>query len=156
VKSDRGEAYGNGSPDIERQLKQLDPRPVPPGLCERMLGSATEAGKNTALSPRMRVAAVALTILLVAALGINLFIGGQEKARLAILLEGPALSVPAGPEASLIWTELAADLGDIDRCRRVGLALSRSRGRGDPRKALLEARDRLKGMIEHEDPENIL
>jgi hypothetical protein len=141
--------------DVERDLERLVVRPAPPGARERALAAAREARKNTALSPQLRIAAVVFSIVIVAALGIDLFIGGQEAARLATLLEGPGLSVSTGQENGLLWAELAADLGDTNRFQRMELALFRSWNRPDHRKALFEARDRLKGMIEHEDPDII-
>ena len=145
----------NDLDDFENDLRRIVPRPAPPGLRERVLGSAFEVCKNAALTSRMRVMAFVFSILIVAVLGTELFMGGRETARLAAFIEGPGFSVPTEPEAGLLWPELAADLGDIDRFQRMGLALCRSWGRPDSRKALLEVRDRRKGMIDHEDPENI-
>jgi len=141
--------------DIERDLGRLVARPVPDKLRERVLGSALEARKNAAMTPRMRVMAVVFSILIVAVLGIDLFLGEHEAARLAALIDGPGLSMPTGQEAGLLWSELGVDLGDSDKFRRAGIALSRLKDRDDSRKALLEARDWLKGMIDHEDPEDI-
>lgn len=136
--------------DIEGALGQLRPQAIPPRLSGRVLGAAFEARKNAVLTPRMRIAAVACAILIVAVLGADRLVGRRQAAGMAALLDGPGVSILAGQDVAAFWAELGADLGDSDRFQRVEIALSRLKERDDRRKAMLEQRDRLKGMIEHE------
>ena len=142
--------------DVERDLERLVPAPVADGLRERVLGSAREARKNAAMTPRMRAMAAVFSILIVAVLGIDLFLGQHEAARRTALIDGPGISTPTGQEAGLLWSELGVDLGESDRFRQAGGALSRLKDRDDSRKALMKMRDLLKGMIDHENPEDII
>jgi hypothetical protein len=140
--------------DIERSLGQLVPKPAPPGLRERVLDSAIEVRKNAAMTPRMRTVAVVCSILIVAVLGVDPLISRHEAARMAALLDGPGVSAPIEEEVRLLWAEVGGDLGDLDKFCKEGILLSRLGSRGGSREAFLEARDWLKGMIDHEDPEN--
>jgi hypothetical protein len=140
--------------DIERSLGQLVPKPAPSGLRERVLDSALESRRNAPFTLRMRaVAGVCFVLTSLAMIG-DAVISKRQSGRIAALLGGPGVSKPAGEEARLLWAELGSDLGDLDKLRREGIALSRLGSRHDSRWAFIEARDRLKGMIDHEDPEN--
>jgi hypothetical protein len=141
--------------DIEGALGRLVPQATPPRLGGRVLGAALEARKNAVLTPRMRIAAVACAILIVAVLGADRLVGRRQAAQMATLLDGPGVSNLAGQDVAALWAELGADLGDSDRFQRVGIALSRLKERDGPRKVMLEQRDQLKGMIDHEIPEDI-
>lgn len=140
--------------NIEKSLERLAPKATPPGLRQRVMTSALDARKNAAMTPRMRVVAVVFSTLLVAVVGIDPLIRRYESSQMAALLDGRGVSNPAGEEARLLWAELGSDLGDLDKLRREGIVLSRLGSRHDSPWAFFEARDRLKGMIDHEDPEN--
>jgi hypothetical protein len=140
--------------DIEKSLGRLVPRGIPPDLGRRIIGHARDARKNAVMTPRMRIVAVVCTVLIGAVLGTDPLLGRHESARIAALLGSPGVSNPAGEEIRLLWAELGADLGDFDKLRREGIVLSRMGSRNDPPWAYFEAQDRLKGMIDHEDPEN--
>jgi hypothetical protein len=140
--------------DIEKSLARLVLRATPPGLHERIVARAFEARENAVVTPRMRaVAGVCLVLTSLAMIG-DAVISKRQSGRITALLGGPGVSKPAGEEARLLWAELGSDLGDLDKLRREGIALSLLGSRHDSRWAFIEARDRLKGMIDHEDPEN--
>ena len=140
--------------DIEQSLGRLVPKPAPSGLRERVLDSALESRRNAALTPRMRaVAAVCFVLTSLVLIG-DAVVSKRQSGRITALLGGPGVSKPAVDEARLLWAELGSDLGDLDKLRREGIALSRSGSRDDSLRALFKARDELKGMIDHEDPEN--
>jgi hypothetical protein len=145
---------GKDPDDIEKALERLTPLAVPPGLGRRIVARAREARKNAAMTPRMRIAAVVCSILIIAVLGADSLLGRHESARIAALLDGPGVSASAGEDVRLQWAEIGGDLGDLDKFRREGILLSRLGSRGGSGRAYLEARDWLKGMIDHEDPEN--
>lgn len=143
-----------GPDDIEKSLARLVPRATPPGLGLQVIARALDSRKNAVLTPRMRAVALVWAVLtLVAVIG-DAVVSKRQSGRIAALLGGPGVSKPAGEEARLLWAEIGSDLGDLDKFRREGIALSRLGSRHDSRWAFIEARDRLKGMIDHEDPEN--
>lgn len=144
----------DGQNDIERSLGQLSPKPSFPGLRQRILASALESRKDVACTPRMRVVAVVCVTLTSLVLIGDAVVSKRQSGRIAALLGGPGASAPAEKEARLLWAELGADLGDLEIFCREGIVLSRLGSRDDSRWAFFEARDRLKGMIDHEDPEN--
>jgi hypothetical protein len=145
---------GRDSDDIEKSLDQLVQLAVPPGLGGRVVGRALEARKNAAMTPRMRIVAVVCSILIIAVLGADSLLGRHESARIAALLGGPGVSAPVEEDVRLLWGEVGGDLGDLDKLRKEGILLSRLGSRGGAGRAYLEARDWLKGMFDHEDPEN--
>ncbi|OGD21709.1 MAG: hypothetical protein A2Y70_03630 [Candidatus Aminicenantes bacterium RBG_13_64_14] len=140
--------------DIERSLGQLVPKSASPGLRERVLDSAFEARKYAALTPRMRLVAVVCSILIVAVLGADSLLGRHESAQIAALLDDPGVLAQVEEDVRLLWAEVGGDLGELDKFRREGIFLSRLGSRGGSGWAYLEARDWLKGMFDHEDPEN--
>lgn len=145
---------GNDLDDIEKSLARLVPKPGPHGLRQRIIGHALKARKKAVVTPRMRaLAAICLVLTSIVMVG-DAVVSKWQSGRIAALLGGPVVSKPAGDEARLLWVELGADLGDFDKFRREGIALSRLRSRDDSRYAFFETRDWLKGMIDHEDPEN--
>ena len=68
MKDDRSEATDYGAPDIEAELGRLTPVPVPSGLRQRVMDRAREYRGKALLSPGMRIAAVACSVLIVALL----------------------------------------------------------------------------------------
>ena len=140
--------------DIEESLKRIVPKPAPPGLRQRVLASALESRKDAALTPRMRIAAIVCSILIVAVLGADSLLGRHESAQIAALLDDPGVLAQVEEDVRLLWAEVGGDLGELDKFRREGIFLSRLGSRGGSGWAYLEARDWLKGMFDHEDPEN--
>ncbi len=140
--------------DIERSLARLAPKAIPPGLGQRVMASVLESRKNAVWTPRMRaVAAICLVSASIAMAG-DAVISKRQSGRIAALLGGPGVSNPAGEEIGLLWAELGSDLGDLDKLRREGILFSHLGGRHGSLGAYFEAQARLKGMIDHEDPEN--
>jgi hypothetical protein len=140
--------------DVKRSLERLVPRGVPPDLGRRVVGRALEARKNAAMTPRMRIIAAVCAVLIGAVLGADPLLGRRESARIAALLGGPGVSPPVGEDVRLLWAEVGGDLGDLDKFLGERVVLSRLGSRGGAGRAYFEVQDRLKGMIDHEDPEN--
>ena len=146
MKVDRRTAPGSGPSDIERELNQLDAAPVLPGLRGRVLGRARESRANAALTPGMRILALACSALIVAVLAVDPLVGRREAARLEGLRGGPGVTEPKGPESDpVFWAELGVGARDMDRALGRGIVKPGSK-----------AKDRLKGTIDHEDPESII
>ena len=156
MKDDKVNEIARGQADTEGELRRLVPSSVPPGMRRRVLDRALDSRKNAAVTPRLRSAALVWAVLaLVAVIGDAVISKGQSE-RLAAFLGGPGISTPAGAEEEgrRLWAEVGGDLGDLDKLRMTGIVLSRLGSRHESRWASFEARDRLKGMIDHEDPEN--
>jgi len=154
VKDDKEKEIARGPADTEGELRRLVPSTVPLGMRRRVLDSALNARLNAVLTPGMRALAVACTIVIVAALAIEPLVGRHEAARMTALLDGRGVSNQAGEEARLLWAEVGGDLADPDKFRMAVIVFSRLGSRHESRPAFFEARDRWKGMIDHEDPEN--
>jgi hypothetical protein len=140
--------------DIGESLGRLVPLPVPSGLRRRIMASVLESRKNAVLTPRMRVIATICLVLASMAMAWDAVISKRQSGRIAALLGGPGVSNPAGEEIGLLWAELGSDLGDLDKLRREGILFSCLGSRHGSPGAYFKAQDRLKGMIDHEDPEN--
>jgi hypothetical protein len=148
---EQGDRRSNG---IEKELARLVPKGGPPGLRQRVVGRAREAGKNTLLTPRLRAAAVACLVLIVALLGAEPFMRRSELGRMAALLGARDVVPAAGAEA----TELAEIIGT--RGREAGLMgqarfLALASDRGDRERSIIDAKERLKGWLENEVPEDL-
>lgn len=106
-------------PEIDKELGRLVPKPMPPGLRERVLRPALQARRKAALSPGMKWAAAVGLAVIAAVLMIDPVVGGWESARLAALLDGR----PAGPAAGEAAIELAETAGltarEADRLARL-------------------------------------
>jgi hypothetical protein len=140
--------------DIGESLVRLVPLPVPSGLRQQIMASVLESRKNALLTPRvMGIATICLVLASIAMIG-DAIVSKQQSGRMAALLGGPGVSNPAGEDIRLLWAELGSDLGDLDKLRREGIVHSRLWSRHDSPWAYFETQDRLKGMIDHEDPEN--
>ena len=145
----------NGADEIERSLRALALKPAPPGLRHRVLDSAVKARKNAPLTAGMRIAAAVCSALIVGALGIDRHLEIREAARLTALVGGPEAATPAGQDPfDSLWAELGLDWGDVEKPWRREMTLSRLRDRTGSRPALSEIRELVKGMIDHDDPEN--
>lgn len=145
----------NDGAEIERSLKGLALKKEPPGLRRRVLDSAVMARRNAPLTADMGIAAAICAALIVGALGIDQYLENRAAARLAALVGGPAVSAPAGQEAhGHLWAELGMDVGGVESPWRREIALSRMRDRTESPRALSEIHNFVKGMIDHDDPEN--
>lgn len=156
MKVDRRTALGRGPSDIEWELGRLDAAPVAPGLRGRILGRAREVRAAAALTPRMRILALACAALIVAALAVDPLVGRLEAARLEGLLGVPGVPEPKGPGSDPLWAELGLDAGGIDKALGGGIVKLRSKGREASLRDYRRAMDRMKGTIDHEDPESII
>ena len=142
------------SGDIERSLERLAPKAIPAGLRQRGMDSALETGRDVAMTPRRRASAAGWLILTTMVMIGDAVSSKRQFGRISALLGGPGVSNPAGEEIGLLWAELGSDLGDLDKLSREGIIFSRLGSRRGSPWAYFEAQDRLKGMIDHEDPEN--
>lgn len=140
--------------DIERALARLAPKAIPAGLGQRVMASVLESRKNAVWTPRMRAVATICLVLASIAMAGDAVISKRQSGRIAALLGGPGVSNPAGEEIRLLRAELGSDLGDLDKLLREGIFFSRLGSRRGSPWAYFEAQDRLKGLIDHEDPEN--
>ena len=155
MKDDRTAAIGGGPPEVELELGRLAAAPVPTGLRRRVLDRALESRENAVLTPGMRVLAIACSALIVAALVIDPLIVRRETARMAALLGAPGITEPMARESDSLWAELGVDTGDIDRILLKGIVVSGAKGRESYLRDHLHARDRLKGMIDYENAEDL-
>jgi len=144
---------GKDMDEIERSLARLVPRSAPPDLGRRVVARALDSRKNAAVSPRMRaVAGLCFVLTSIVVIG-DAVISKWQSGRIGVLRGGPGVSEPGGEEADLLWAEVGGELGDLDKFRKEGLVFSRLGSLGGSSRAYLEARDWLKGTIDHEDPE---
>jgi hypothetical protein len=150
-----GQRDDRGQTEMEKLLGRLVPDPAPPGLRERVLGAAVGARRSAALAPWMRMSAAACSVVIVAVLGIDPLVGRRETVRLAAFLGVPGTTEPMARESDSLWAELGVDTGDIDRILLRGIVVSGAKGRESYLKDHLHARDRLKGMIDYENAEDL-
>ena len=140
--------------EIERDLERLRAKPMPSGLRERVLDSALKARERTVLTPRLRVAAAACSILIVAVLGADRLLGRREAFRLTALLDGRPTAGTAREETSEL-EELLGGLGS-EADMIAGLqARTVDAVRGDGERRFNEARKMLEGWLKNETFENI-
>jgi hypothetical protein len=147
---------GKDLDDVERSLARLAPKAVPPGLRQRVMASVLEARENAVLTPRMRAFGLAWAVVAFVAVTGDAVVSNWQSRQIAASLGGPGVSAPAEgqEEFRLQWAEVGGDLGDLDKFLREGIVQSRLGSRGGSGRGYLEAREWLKGMIDHEDPEN--
>ena len=106
-----------GSPDIEGDLGRLTPAPVPPGLRGRVMERAAQTRRNTRLlTPRLRIAAVACSVLIVVVLGGEPLLGKLEAMQIAAL----ASIVGPGSPGSGDDDDGSIRAGGLDGYRRGG------------------------------------
>ena len=140
--------------DMERELARLVSKPMPSGLRGRVLASAREARERAVPAPRLRVVAVACSILLAAVLGADRLVGRHEASRLAALLDGRP-TAGAVREGTLDLEELLGGLGsEADMIARLQ-AMAASAVRKDAGRRFGEARKMLEGWLKNETFENI-
>jgi hypothetical protein len=118
----------NDEDEIEKRFAQLVPQAAPPGLRERVLGSALKARGEAALTLGLRLAAAACVILILAALGVGPLAGNREAARLAALCDGRPEEGPAVPKAGELAEMAGLESAEAERLvRRLALASSAER-----------------------------
>lgn len=152
MKDDRKDAIGGGPPDVERELGRLAAAPVPAGLRRRVLDRALKSRASAALTPGMRMLAVACSVMIVGLVAADPLIGRHEAARLAAVLDGRS---PVGPTASPApeLAEALTGFGQVNMLARFR-ALATSVARADRPTHILRVRERLKGWLNNEDLED--
>jgi hypothetical protein len=139
--------------DIEHALGRLAKTPVPPGLRARVLGQAAAERRSAALSPGLRFTTAGCSLLIAAVLVLDPLAARREAARLASLLDGRAAAAEAYGPASELALELDIGASAAERLAHLqALASSRS-GKEIPEK-FFQAREWLKGWLDHETSEN--
>ncbi len=153
-RDDRGrDGYEADAAVVEQELRRLVPAPVPPGLRQRVLNRAELARRNVMLSPGMRIAAAACSLLIAAVLVIDPFVARLEAVRLTALLDGRNAATPAKELASELAEALdgkASEVGSLARLR----AAVESAGSKDTIRRAIEARERQKGWFSDETSED--
>ena len=144
----------NSEDDIERQLNRLAPRPVPPGLRERVLSSALEARRNTALTPRLRAMVVVCAALMAALLGIGPLVERQASARLTAVLDGRPSADAAVMKSADLAELTGLEAADAERMVKL-LALASSAESEKRQNRLDEALRGPKGWSDYETYENL-
>ena len=140
--------------EIERDLERLRAKPMPSGLRERVLDSALKARERTVLTPRLRAAAVACSILIVAILGAERLLGRREASRLTALLDGRPTAGTAREGAFDLGELLGGQGSEAEMMARLQAMASSVVGRDGGRR-FVEARKRLEGWLKNETFENI-
>ena len=143
-----------GEDDIERQLNRLAPRPIPPGLRGRVLSSALEARRNTALTPRLRAMAVVCAALIAVLLGIGPLVERQASARLTAVLDGRPSADAAVMKSADLAELTGLEAADAERMVKL-LALSSSAESEKRQNRLDEALRGPKGWSDYETYENL-
>ena len=141
----------NDPQDIEKTLLSLSPKPVPQGLRERVLDSALEKRRDLVMTPWMRaVAGVCAALIAVAVLG-DAAVTRAQNDTLRALLNGRGVSRPAVEDAGPFLAEIFGEVGDRERAGLERVALARPATRSVSLQDIEEARERLKGWLDHED-----
>ena len=144
----------NSEDDIERQLNRLAPRPIPPGLRERVLSSALEARRNSALTPRLRAMAVVCAALIAVLLGIGPLVERQASARLTAVLDGRPSADAAVMKSADLAELTGLEAADAERMVKL-LALASSAESEKRQNRLDEALRGPKGWSDYETYENL-
>ncbi len=138
--------------EIEKALRSLSPRQVPPGLRTRILAASREARKNLAMTPQMWMTVSACAALIVAALLADAIVSKYQSNALPALVSNPAILHPAEENLRLLLAEISAEAPALG-ARLLGrsLLIRNILGtQGEGRKPLIEsieAVERLKGWI---------
>lgn len=148
-----GSAQGPGVSGIERELGRLVPASIPPGIRQRVLSRAEIARRSVLLSPAMRVAATACSLLIAAALLIDPLVGRHEAARLTALLDGRNAAAQAVGFVPELVEALSGKAGEARSLARLRAAAGSARSEHMVRSAI-EAHKRLKGWFNDETPED--
>jgi hypothetical protein len=147
------EGDSRGPEEVERELARLVFKSTPSGLRQKALDAASEARRNAVLTPALRFAAVACSVLLPLVLGTEPILRRAESSRLNALLDVRAAGPSPGGEAS----ELADVLGSgeheadtVTKLQAMAAKALRKEREGD----FVEAQKRLKGWLENETSED--
>jgi hypothetical protein len=141
----------NDPRDIEKALLSLDAKPVPPGLNKRILGSALKARRDLVLTPSMWAAATACAALIAVALLGDAALTRAQNESLGALLNGRAAAQAPVEDAGPLLAEIWEEIGDQERAGLERVALARPVPRSVSLRDVLQARERLKGWLDHED-----
>jgi hypothetical protein len=147
------EDFEAGAAGVERGLGRLVPAVIPPGLRQRVLSRAEFARRSVMLSPAMRVAATACSLLIAAVLLIDPFVARLEAVRLTALLDGRNAAAPAtesAPELAEALDGKASEVWSLARLR----AAAESAGSENTVRSAMEAHKRLKGWFSDETSED--
>jgi len=144
-----------GLEDLERELLRLVPAAVPAGLRERVLDQAAEARKSAALSPAMRILAAACSIAIVAVLGLDPLIRKHETVRLAALLDGRRMSLPAADLPSVLAEILSGEGNAAELMARLRIQAASAVREGRDHQ-VTEAWKKLKGWLDNETSEDLI
>lgn len=147
------EDFEAGAAGVERELGRLVPAAIPPGLRQRVLSRAEFARRGVMLSPAMRVAAAACSLLIAAVLLIDPLVGRHETARLAALLDGRKAATPATESAPELAEALDGKASEVWSLARLRAAVG-SAGSENTFISAIEAHKRLKGRYSDETSEN--
>ena len=141
----------NDPKDIEKTLLSLSPKTVPPGLRARVLESALKKQQGLVMTPRMwAAAAVCAALIAIAVLG-DAAVSRVQNERLHTLLNGPGVSRVTDETAGPLPAELYGEIGDLEKSGLERTILTRRRTGSASPQGLFEARERLKGWLDHED-----
>lgn len=147
------EDFEAGPAGVERELGRLVPAAIPPGLRPRVLSRAESARRSVMLSPVMRVAVAACSLLIAAVLLIDPLVGRHEAARLTALLDGRNAAAPAAESAPELAEALSGKAGEARSLARLRAAAESAESASTFRNAI-EAHKRLKGWSSDETSED--
>lgn len=147
------EDFEAGAAGAERDLGRLVPAAVPPGVRQRVLSRAEFARRSVILSPAMRAAATACSLLIAAVLLIDPFVVRHEAASLTALLDDRDSAAPATESVQELAEALSGRAGELASLARLRAAVESAGSEIKIRRAI-EARKRLKGWFVDETSEN--
>jgi hypothetical protein len=105
---------GNPDLDIERQLKNIEPLPLPPGLRGRVLaGAAKLRTKRASLSPLLRKCLISSIVIFAAALTADPVLSHRESDRIAAIV-GSSVRSPDLTDDPMLRIDVLAILPDIE------------------------------------------
>ena len=157
MKNDRSEATGYGAQDIEVELGRLAPVPVPPGLRQRVMDRAAQTRKHAALTPRLRIAAVTCSVLIVMLLAADPLLDRHEAFRLASLGDIRVQPGPSG-ETPAVLAEVLDGTSDVEEAARMARReiIAAAAARREQERQFTEDRKWLKGWLAHEAFEDLI
>ena len=136
--------------DIENNLLSLSPQPVPPGLREKVIGSALKTRQNLVMTPWTRAGAIACAVLIAVSVLGDMAVARAQNDSLRALLNGRAVARPLAEDLGLLLAEISAQTSDVGKAELKRIALARPATRSGSLQDVLEARERLKGWLDHE------
>ena len=141
----------NDPRDIEKSLLSLSPRPVPPGLREKVLGSALITRQGLVMTPGIWAAAAAcVAFMAVAVLGDAVLTKTQNN-NLRALLNGRGVSRPTLEDSGPLLAEIHGEIPELEKTGLERMAMTRPAIKRMSLREVFAARDRLKGWLDHED-----